>query len=90
LGTRRRNLVDVAMGLSNSGPGHIERGYPVWKSMTGLDAGRSVLMARSDAADLAIFEANRARLVALAYRMLGDIGRAEDMVQEADEVWDEA
>jgi RNA polymerase sigma-70 factor (ECF subfamily) len=33
--------------------------------------------------DLATFEAQRARLVALAYRMLGDVGRAEDMVQEA-------
>lgn len=28
------------------------------------------------------FETNRADLVALAYRMLGDVGRAEDMVQE--------
>ena len=28
------------------------------------------------------FEANRVDLVALAYRMLGDVGRAEDMVQE--------
>jgi len=33
--------------------------------------------------DLEVFEAERARLVALAYRMLGDVGRAEDMVQEA-------
>jgi DNA-directed RNA polymerase specialized sigma24 family protein len=51
--------------------------------MTGLAAGRSVLMARSAAADLAVFESHRALLVALAYRMLGDLGRAEDMVQEA-------
>ena len=29
------------------------------------------------------FESQRTRLVALAYRMLGDLGRAEDMVQEA-------
>jgi RNA polymerase sigma-70 factor (ECF subfamily) len=35
------------------------------------------------AADLATFEAHRALLVAHAYRMLGDLGRAEDMVQEA-------
>jgi RNA polymerase sigma-70 factor (ECF subfamily) len=35
------------------------------------------------AGDLEIFESQRARLVALAYRMLGDVGRAEDMVQEA-------
>jgi len=40
-------------------------------------------MARSDAEDLAVFESYRALLVALAYRMLGDVGRAEDMVQEA-------
>jgi RNA polymerase sigma-70 factor (ECF subfamily) len=33
--------------------------------------------------DLEAFELQRARLVALAYRMLGDMGRAEDMVQEA-------
>ena len=35
------------------------------------------------ATDLEAFEAQRARLVALAYRMLGDVARAEDMVQEA-------
>ncbi|MCU1279146.1 MAG: polymerase sigma-70 factor, partial [bacterium] len=32
---------------------------------------------------LTAFEACRHELVALAYRMLGDLGRAEDMVQEA-------
>jgi RNA polymerase sigma-70 factor (ECF subfamily) len=37
----------------------------------------------SAAADLAAFESHRAALVAHAYRMLGDLGRAEDMVQEA-------
>jgi RNA polymerase sigma-70 factor (ECF subfamily) len=30
-----------------------------------------------------VFEEHRRELVALAYRMLGDLGRAEDMVQEA-------
>jgi RNA polymerase sigma-70 factor (ECF subfamily) len=40
-------------------------------------------MPRSDAEDLTVFESYRALLVALAYRMLGDRGRAEDMVQEA-------
>jgi RNA polymerase sigma-70 factor (ECF subfamily) len=30
-----------------------------------------------------VFETNRAELLALAYRMLGDLARAEDMVQEA-------
>ena len=40
-------------------------------------------MARSAADDLAIFESHRALLIGLAYRMLGDLGRAEDMVQEA-------
>jgi RNA polymerase sigma-70 factor, ECF subfamily len=33
--------------------------------------------------DLSTFESHRALLVAHAYRMLGDLGRAEDMVQEA-------
>ena len=33
--------------------------------------------------DVATFEACRTTLVALAYRMLGDLGRAEDVVQEA-------
>jgi RNA polymerase sigma-70 factor (ECF subfamily) len=40
-------------------------------------------MPRSDAEDLTVSESYRALLVALAYRMLGDLGRAEDMVQEA-------
>jgi RNA polymerase sigma-70 factor (ECF subfamily) len=43
----------------------------------------AVLMADSLAADLEVFESHRALLVAHAYRMLGDLGRAEDMVQEA-------
>jgi RNA polymerase sigma-70 factor (ECF subfamily) len=34
-------------------------------------------------ADLEVFESHRALLVAHAYRMLGDLGRAEDMVQDA-------
>jgi RNA polymerase sigma-70 factor (ECF subfamily) len=33
--------------------------------------------------DTAVFESHRPSLVALAYRMLGDVGRAEDVVQEA-------
>jgi RNA polymerase sigma-70 factor, ECF subfamily len=37
----------------------------------------------SSGADLEVFEAHRALLVAHAYRMLGDLGRAEDMVQDA-------
>ena len=35
------------------------------------------------AEDLASFESHRPALLALAYRMLGDVGRAQDMVQEA-------
>jgi len=33
--------------------------------------------------DVAVFEAHRPALIALAYRMLGDMGRAEDITQEA-------
>jgi RNA polymerase sigma-70 factor, ECF subfamily len=40
-------------------------------------------MADSTDECLEVFEAQRARLLALAYRMLGDVARAEDMVQEA-------
>jgi RNA polymerase sigma-70 factor (ECF subfamily) len=40
-------------------------------------------MTPSFASDLEVFESHRALLVAHAYRMLGDLGRAEDMVQEA-------
>src|SRR6266851_2289880 len=45
-------------------------------------------MTRSAGADLEIFESHRPLLVAHAYRMLGDLGRAEDMVQEAWVRWD--
>jgi RNA polymerase sigma-70 factor (ECF subfamily) len=45
-------------------------------------------MTRSTAADLAVFESHRGLLVAHAYRMLGDLARAEDMVQEAWLRWD--
>jgi len=40
-------------------------------------------MTNSTDADLDVFEAHRPLLVAHAYRMLGDLGRAEDMVQDA-------
>ena len=40
-------------------------------------------MTDSSAADLDVFEAHRPLLVAHAYRMLGDLGLAEDMVQNA-------
>ncbi len=46
------------------------------------------MMTRSTDTDLAIFESHRAMLVAHAYRMLGDLGRAEDMAQEAWLRWD--
>ena len=35
------------------------------------------------AEDLAVFESRRPAMLALAYRMLGDVGRAQDVVQEA-------
>lgn len=40
-------------------------------------------MTNSTATDLDVFEAHRPLLVAHAYRMLGDLARAEDMVQDA-------
>ncbi len=40
-------------------------------------------MTNANAADLDVFEAHRPLLVAHAYRMLGDLGLAEDMVQNA-------
>jgi RNA polymerase sigma-70 factor (ECF subfamily) len=40
-------------------------------------------MARSAESDLAAFESHRALLIAHAYRMLGDLARAEDIVQDA-------
>ena len=33
--------------------------------------------------DLTVFESHRPAMLSLAYRMLGDVGRAQDMVQEA-------
>jgi RNA polymerase sigma-70 factor, ECF subfamily len=41
------------------------------------------MMSNSTTADLEVFQSHRPLLVAHAYRMLGDLGRAEDMVQEA-------
>jgi len=38
---------------------------------------------RRDEADLATFESLRPDMLSLAYRMLGDVGRAQDLVQEA-------
>jgi RNA polymerase sigma-70 factor (ECF subfamily) len=40
-------------------------------------------MTNSTTVDLDVFQSHRALLVAHAYRMLGDLARAEDMVQEA-------
>ncbi|HXJ38423.1 MAG TPA: sigma-70 family RNA polymerase sigma factor [Bryobacteraceae bacterium] len=45
-------------------------------------------MTRSAPPGLEVFESHRPLLVAHAYRMLGDLGRAEDMVQEAWVRWD--
>jgi RNA polymerase sigma-70 factor (ECF subfamily) len=39
--------------------------------------------------DLAVFQSHRSTLVSLAYRMLGDLGRAEDLVQDAWLRWHE-
>src|SRR3989475_12939514 len=46
--------------------------------------GQALLMSGHRATeDLAVFESHRPAMLALAYRMLGDVGRAQDMVQEA-------
>ena len=50
------------------------------REIGGVDA---LMAARATKQDLATFEALRPELIALAYRMLGDVGRAQDMVQEA-------
>jgi RNA polymerase sigma-70 factor (ECF subfamily) len=47
------------------------------------DADEAVLMSAPYSDLVAAFQSCRSDLVALAYRMLGDMGRAEDMVQEA-------
>ena len=47
------------------------------------DGDQIALMTPSATDDLAVFESHRALLVAHAYRMLGELARAEDMVQEA-------
>ena len=38
---------------------------------------------RTATEDLEVFESHRPALIGLAYRMLGDVGRAQDMVQDA-------
>src|SRR5207244_13004151 len=55
---------------------------PGLEDMIGI-APVSVPMNGSGPNDLTVFQSHRAHLVALAYRMLGDLGRAEDMVQDA-------
>jgi RNA polymerase sigma-70 factor (ECF subfamily) len=50
--------------------------------------GGETLLMTSAVADLEVFELHRPLLVAHAYRMLGDLGRAEDMAQEAWVRWD--
>lgn len=47
------------------------------------DGSKAIPMTRSQESDLALFESHRALLIAHAYRMLGDLARAEDMVQDA-------
>jgi RNA polymerase sigma-70 factor, ECF subfamily len=46
------------------------------------------MSAMDTATDLDVFESHRALLVAHAYRMLGDLARAEDMVQDAWPRWE--
>jgi RNA polymerase sigma-70 factor (ECF subfamily) len=48
-----------------------------------IDGDEALLITRSTESDLAAFESHRALLIAHAYRMLGDLARAEDIVQDA-------
>ena len=47
-------------------------------------------MARHSSADVAQFERSRGRLFGIAYRMLGSVEEAEDVVQESYLRWDRA
>jgi len=48
------------------------------------DGGQAKLMReRTATEDLEVFESHRPALIGLSYRMLGDVGRAQDMVQDA-------
>ncbi len=53
--------------------------------MYGRAHGAAAILKSAEASEhrLQVFASYRSYLVALAYRMLGDVGRAEDMVQEA-------
>src|SRR6266849_6898494 len=58
----------------------------MWHHRGGRDphGGQAILMLAPQAeGDLAVFESHRPAMLALAYRMLGDVGPAPDMLQEA-------
>src|SRR5262249_35212120 len=69
-------------------PGELrEDGLPAPPSPD-MHGGRAESMAQRDEADdLAVFESHRPALVGLAYRMLGDVGRAQDIGQDAWRRW---
>src|SRR2546423_1612206 len=58
------------------------------KSLDSLDDCSSIMSVMDTSMDLEVFESHRALLVAHAYRMLGDLARAEDIVQDAWLRWD--
>src|SRR4029453_10552224 len=83
---RRWTRARTGCGTGCRTPRH--RASRVWHVGAGrgdhrADGGPAVLMTNATAADLDAFEAHRPLLVAHAYRMLGDLGLAEDMVQNA-------
>ncbi len=48
-----------------------------------MEAEPRLMRERTATEDLEVFESHRPALIGLAYRMLGDVGRAQDMVQDA-------
>ena len=50
---------------------------------TGRRPGGELSCGRAGGGRSRVFEAHRPAMLGLAYRMLGDVGRAQDMVQEA-------
>lgn len=68
---------------------HAAPAYPVLPGRGGIDPADRFRGEASLTHDVQTFESHRPELLALAYRMLGDVGRAEDVLQEAWLRWDQ-